>query len=156
MKLHQYQHFMLVNLIIVYVRDFLLWPPCISGSLSWKIFNMPIDLYAGNVNNTHRTSLSWYTEYGMDLNCVRLLVIACVFSIVTCLMFPAHCSIHLNHYTGLVSVSIPSHSFIRASSPAGKQQSSQPRRSASPDGWSKPITAALPCFSLLVSLTAAL
>lgn len=34
----------------------------------------------------------------------------------------------------------------------GKQQSSQPRHSANPDGWSKPITAALPCFGLLVSL----
>lgn len=138
---------MLVNLIItqwviyhlIYlqvidnVRDFLLWPPCISGSLSWKTVDMPTDFSVGNVNNTHWTSLNWYTEYGMDLNCVRLLVIACVFSIVTYLMFPAHCSIHLNHYTGLVSVSIPA--FIHPCIQSSGQTAVQPAQALSQSRW---------------------
>lgn len=56
-------------------------------------------------------------------------------------MFPAHCSIYVNHCTGLLSDSIPP--FIHPCI-----QSSPTRRSASPDGWSKPITTALPCFSI--------
>lgn len=73
-----------------------------------------------------------------------LLVIACVFS--AAISDVSGTSVHLCELLHRTCVCL--YSSIHAC----KQQPSQPRRSASPDGWSEAVTAALPCFGLLVSL----
>lgn len=88
--------------------------------------------FSGDVNQ--------YTVHGMNHNCVQSLVIACVFSIDI-----FNVSSTLVHLCEPLSVSIPPfiHPCIQSCGQSPAKQSSQPRHSASPDGWSKPITAAL-------------
>lgn len=68
----------------------------------------------------------------------------CLFSFI-CLMFPMPWFISLNYCIGPLFL----HSCIH---PVLWAYPGQPRRWASPDGWSTPITAALSCFGLLMSL----
>lgn len=68
----------------------------------------------------------------------------CLFSFI-CLIFPMPWFISLNYCIGPLFL----HSCIH---PVLWANPGQPRRWASPDGWSTPITAALSCFGLLMSL----
>lgn len=68
----------------------------------------------------------------------------CLFSFM-CLIFPMPWFISLNYCIGPLFL----HSCIH---PVLWANPGQPRRWASPDGWSTPITAALSCFGLLMSL----
>lgn len=76
-----------------------------------------------DVNNTRRSS--------MDLDCMQLLMIACVFSIdifnVSSTLSP------LDHYTGLQSVSIPQ--FIHPCIQSSEQTAVQPAQALSQSRW---------------------